>query len=62
LQRQREAGAIRCDVSVEVLAQYLALDFEGLVSHLALGSSTEGLEAVPEMVESSVRRCHHVVD
>jgi hypothetical protein len=62
LQRQREAGAIRCDVSVEVLAQYLALVFEGLVSHLALGSSTEGLEAVPEMVESSVRRCYHVVD
>lgn len=55
LERLREAGAIRSDVSLEVLTEYLTLSCDGLVSHLAQGASTEDLEAVLDLVEDTVR-------
>ncbi|HEY4004384.1 MAG TPA: helix-turn-helix domain-containing protein [Pseudonocardia sp.] len=56
LARQRAAGVVRPDLPISVLAQYLELAFEGLVSHLAMGLSAEDLRAVLDVVETSVRR------
>ena len=56
LQRQAEAGKLRTDVPVEVLARYLELALEGLVSHLAMGLPADDLEPVLAVVEDSVRR------
>jgi len=56
LQRQAEAGKLRHDVPVEVLARYLELALEGLVSHLAMGLPADDLEPVLDVVEDSVRR------
>ncbi len=55
LERQREAGAVRSDLPVDVLATYLELTFEGLVSHLAMGPPAGELHAVLDVVERSVR-------
>jgi len=55
LRRQAEAGRLRDDVPVEVLARYLELALEGLVSHLAMGLPADDLEPVLDVVESSVR-------
>ncbi|MBO0848356.1 MAG: TetR/AcrR family transcriptional regulator [Pseudonocardia sp.] len=55
LARQREAGIVRPDVPVAVLARYLELAFEGLVSHLAMGLPADDLRAVLDVVENSVR-------
>jgi AcrR family transcriptional regulator len=56
LTRQREAGAIREDVPVGVLAQFLELAYDGLVLHLATGRPTDHLGPVLDLVESAVRR------
>jgi AcrR family transcriptional regulator len=55
LARQQEAGAVRSDVSVDVLATYLELSFDGLISHLAMGLPAANLHGVLDVVESSVR-------
>ncbi len=55
LRRQRDAGVIRPDVNVDVLADYLELVLEGLVSRLASGQPVSGLGAVLDLIESSVR-------
>lgn len=55
LARQRQAGVVRTDLPIDVLAQYLELAFEGLVSHLAMGLPADDLRAVLDVVESSVR-------
>ena len=55
LRRQREAGRLRDDVAVDVLAAYLELVLDGLVSHLAMGLPTERIGAVIDLVEESVR-------
>jgi TetR/AcrR family transcriptional regulator, transcriptional repressor of aconitase len=55
LQRQAEAGKLRTDVPVEVLAQYLELALEGLLSHLAMGLPVDDLEPVLDVVEAGVR-------
>lgn len=55
LARQQEAGAVRSDVPVDVLATYLELGFDGLISHLAMGLPTTNLHGVLDLVESSVR-------
>lgn len=55
LARQQEAGAVRSDVPVDVLATYLELSFDGLISHLAMGLPAANLHGVLDMVESSVR-------
>jgi AcrR family transcriptional regulator len=57
LARQRHAGVVRTDLPIDVLAQYLELAFEGLVSHLAMGLPADDLRAVLDVVESSVRAC-----
>jgi TetR/AcrR family transcriptional regulator, transcriptional repressor of aconitase len=56
LERQAAAGALRDDVPVPVLAQYLELVLEGLVSHLAMGLPADDLDAVLDVVEGAVRR------
>lgn len=56
LERQREAGVLREDVDIEVLAAYLELALEGLVAHLAAGGDDTRLGAVLDVVEGSVRR------
>ncbi|MFC4947632.1 TetR/AcrR family transcriptional regulator [Pseudonocardia sp. GCM10023141] len=56
LERQRRAGTLRDDVPVAVLAQYLELVLEGLVSHLAMGLPADDLEPVLDLVEAGVRR------
>lgn len=55
LARQQEAGAVRSDMSVDVLAAYLELSFDGLISHLAMGLPSANLHGVLDVVESSVR-------
>ncbi len=56
LTRQAAAGAVRDDVPVAVLAQYLELVLEGLVSHLAMGLPADDLTGVLDLVETAVRR------
>src|SRR5690606_35849152 len=41
LARQRAAGALRDDVPIEVLAQFLELAYDGLVRRLAMGRPTD---------------------
>jgi TetR/AcrR family transcriptional regulator, transcriptional repressor of aconitase len=56
LRYQREAGKLRTDVPVEVLARFLELALEGLLSKLAMGLPPDDLEPVLDLVEASVRR------
>ncbi|NMI00289.1 TetR/AcrR family transcriptional regulator [Pseudonocardia acidicola] len=56
LERQAAAGALRDDVPVPVLAQYLELMLEGLVSHLTMGLPADELDGVLDLVEQAVRR------
>ena len=56
LVRQRDAGVLRPDVDVDVLAQFLELAYDGLVLHLAMGRPFADLERVLDLVESAVRR------
>lgn len=56
LARQAAAGILRDDVPVPVLARYLELVLEGLVSQLAMGLRADHLERVLDVVEGSVRR------
>ena len=54
--RQRNAGAVRSDVDISVLAQFLELAYDGLVLHLAMGRPSADLERVLDLVEAAVRR------
>ena len=56
LERQAAAGVLRDDVPAPVIARYLELVLEGLVSHLATGRPTGDLDAVLDLVERAVRR------
>ncbi|WP_019203031.1 TetR/AcrR family transcriptional regulator [Tsukamurella sp. 1534] len=56
LEQQKERGRLRDDLPTSVMLAYLDLVLDGLVTHLASGRSTEGLEAVLDLVEASVRR------
>ncbi|WP_025619087.1 TetR/AcrR family transcriptional regulator [Salinispora cortesiana] len=56
LLRQREAGVLRDDVPVDVLAQFLKLAYDGLVLHLAMGRPADDLGPVLNLVEEAVRR------
>jgi AcrR family transcriptional regulator len=56
LRRQREAGVLREDLDVAVLAQFLELAYDGLVLHLAMGRPVADLERVLDLVEAAVRR------
>lgn len=55
LARHAAAGSIRDDVDVAVLARFLELVLEGLVSHLAMGLPVDELGPVLDLVEGSVR-------
>ena len=56
LHRQRDAGVLRSDVPVDVLAQFLELAYDGLMLHLAMGRPADEMEAVLDLVEETVRR------
>jgi AcrR family transcriptional regulator len=56
LHRQRDAGVLRADVPVDVLAQFLELAYDGLMLHLAMGRPADEMEAVLDLVEETVRR------
>lgn len=56
LARQRDAGVVRADVPVETLAAFLALVYDGLVSHLATGMPLAQLDGVLDLVEQAVRQ------
>lgn len=58
LERQRAAGAVRTDVPLPVLVDFLRLAFDGLVSGLAAGMPTEHLPGVLDLVEHAVRTPH----
>ena len=47
---------LRLREPVDVLAAYLELVLEGVVSHLAMGLPADDLEPVLDLVEESVRR------
>src|SRR3954468_7406419 len=55
LARQRDAGVVRADVSVETLAAFLSLVYDGLVAHLATGMPAAPLDGVLDLVEQAVR-------
>jgi TetR/AcrR family transcriptional regulator, transcriptional repressor of aconitase len=56
LARQREAGVLRDDVPVAVLARFLELAYDGLVLHLAMGRPADDLGPVLDLIEAAVRR------
>jgi AcrR family transcriptional regulator len=56
LRRQRDAGVLRDDVPLPVLAQFLELAYDGLVLHLAMGRPAGDLGEVLDLVEEAVRR------
>ncbi|GAB3126905.1 TetR/AcrR family transcriptional regulator [Tsukamurella serpentis] len=56
LERQKQRGRLRDDLPTDVILAYLDLVLDGLVTHLASGRRTSGLEAVLDLVEESVRR------
>jgi TetR/AcrR family transcriptional regulator, transcriptional repressor of aconitase len=56
LHRQRDAGVLRDDVPVDVLAQFLELAYDGLVLHLAMGRAADDLDRVLDLVEETVRQ------
>jgi AcrR family transcriptional regulator len=56
LARQAAAGTLRDDVPIPVLARYLELVLEGLVSQLAMGLPADRLGSVLDVVEGSVRK------
>jgi TetR/AcrR family transcriptional regulator, transcriptional repressor of aconitase len=55
LRRQRDAGVLRRDVPLDVLAQFLELAYDGLVRHLAMGRPAGDLGPVLDLVEAAVR-------
>ena len=56
LTRQYDAGVLRDDVPIEVLARFLELAYDGLVVHLASGRPADDLHPVLDLIESAVRR------
>lgn len=56
LLRQRSARALRDDISIDALTQFLELAYDGLVFQLAMGRPTGDLAAVLDLVEAAVRR------
>jgi AcrR family transcriptional regulator len=55
LLRQREAGIVRDDVPVAILADFLRLVLDGLVSSRATGMPVDHLDGVLDLVEDAVR-------
>ena len=59
LERQRDAGVVRSDVPVALLADFLRLVLDGLLSSRAAGLPSEHLDGVLDLVEDAVRRPRH---
>jgi Transcriptional regulator len=55
LAHNAQKGHMRTDVPIEVLHTYLETVMDGFISRLATGASAEGLDAVLDLVENSVR-------
>ncbi|MGH3481546.1 MAG: TetR/AcrR family transcriptional regulator [Nocardioidaceae bacterium] len=55
LERQRQAGVLRSDVSLDVLTGYLLLVLEGVLTHLATGQPAGTLSSVLDLIEATVR-------
>jgi len=55
LTRQRTAGAVRDDVPVALLVDFLHLVLDGLVSRMAAGMTPDHLDGVLDLVEDAVR-------
>jgi len=55
LSRQRDAGVVRDDVPVPLLADFLHLVLDGLVSRMAAGMPVDHLDGVLDLVEDAVR-------
>ena len=55
LTRQRKAGVVRTDVPVAILADFLRLVLDGLVSARATGMPVDHLDGVLDLVEDAVR-------
>lgn len=55
LERQRQSGVLRSDVSLDVLTGYLLLVLEGVLAHLATGQPTDTLSPVLDLIEATVR-------
>jgi AcrR family transcriptional regulator len=56
LLRQREAGILRDDVPIPILADFLRLVLDGLVSSRATGMPVAHLDGVLDLVEDAVRK------
>lgn len=56
LRRQLDAGVLRDDLPVDVLARFLELAYDGLVLYLAMGRPADTLGRVLDLVEAAVRR------
>ncbi|MCW2723356.1 MAG: TetR family transcriptional regulator [Frankiales bacterium] len=56
LLRQREAGILRDDVPIPILADFLRLVLDGLVSSRATGMPVDHLDGVLDLVEDAVRK------
>ena len=59
LERQRTAGVVRDDVPVPLLADFLHLVLDGLVSRMAAGMPVDHLDGVLDLVEDAVRSPDH---
>ena len=55
LRRQRKAGVVRHDVPIPILADFLRLVLDGLVSSRATGMPVAHLDGVLDLVEDAVR-------
>lgn len=55
LKRQRTAGVVRTDVPVPIIADFLRLVLDGLVSSRATGMPVGHLDGVLDLVEDAVR-------
>lgn len=55
LQRQKDLGVLRDDVRIDVLASFLQLIYDGLVTHLAMGQRDRDIEAILRLVEETMR-------
>jgi len=55
LKRQRKAGIVRSDVPIPILADFLRLVLDGLVSSRATGMPIAHLDGVLDLVEDAVR-------
>jgi TetR/AcrR family transcriptional regulator, transcriptional repressor of aconitase len=54
--RQHDAGVLRDDVPIDVLARFLEMAYDGLVVRLASGRPADDLHPVLDLIESAVRR------